>query len=122
VSWDAGPAELSAVARGLADGPDRVALLVLGDGSASRGEKAPGYLDPRAFDVDDAVAAALEKGDGDALVGLDADLARAVMLLGRPALGVLGRAAATVGAPVRARLLHRDDPFGVMYLVALWEW
>src|SRR5947209_12724902 len=28
--------------------PDRVALLVMGDGSACRSDKAPGYLDPRA--------------------------------------------------------------------------
>ena len=36
----------------LADEPGRVLVLVMADGSARRGEKAPGYLDERAFAYD----------------------------------------------------------------------
>ena len=35
---------------------DRVAVLAMGDGSACRTEKAPGYLDDRSIDFDNSVA------------------------------------------------------------------
>ena len=49
--------------RDLAARAQRVALLVMGDGSACRTVKAPGYLDERAADFDAAAARAL--GDAD---------------------------------------------------------
>ena len=39
------------------------AVLAVADGSACRSEKAPGYLDERAFDFDAGIGAALTKGD-----------------------------------------------------------
>ena len=49
IAADAAPDECAAARpRRLAAPPDRVALLVMGDGSACRGPKAPGYDDPRA--------------------------------------------------------------------------
>jgi len=119
--WDADPTAVADAVRGIEEVEGRVALLVLGDGSTRRGEKAPGYLDERAFDFDDQVARALEAGDAGALAGLDPVLADELMVLGRPAFAVLGQAVSAQGSTPRARLLYRDDPYGVHYIVALWE-
>ena len=129
--WD-GPAELLGIpttttpeqamglAAELAGLPGRTALLVLGEGSARRGQSAPGFLDERAFGFDEALAAAVAAGDAAALVGLDAGLADELMVLGRAAFTVLGACALADGGAVRADLAYRDDPFGVTYLAALW--
>ena len=92
-------------------------LLVVGDGSARRTEKAPGYLDDRAHGFDESVEHALAAGDPDALAALDADLAAELMVSGGPAW----RAAAHA-APGRwqARVHYSGAPFGVGYLVASW--
>ena len=121
VAWDADPADVTALAAGVADRPDRVVLLVLGDGSARRGEKAPGYLDERAFAFDDEIGRALAAGDAAALEKVDPDLAADLMVLGRAAFAVLGAAVGRQGHPPRPRVLYADDPFGVMYHVALWD-
>ena len=63
VARDASAADVDALAGELTRPGERAVLLVLGDGSARRGEKAPGYLDERAFAFDDELAGALEKGD-----------------------------------------------------------
>ncbi|MEW5536017.1 hypothetical protein, partial [Streptomyces virginiae] len=54
---------------------ERVAMLVLGDGSACRTLKAPGYLDERAAGFDAAAARALGAADVAALAAIDAGLA-----------------------------------------------
>ncbi len=121
IGWDAGSAEVDALADALAEGPGRTALLLLGDGSARRGQKAPGYLDDRAFGFDDAVAAALAAGDAAALAGLDAELAAELMVLGRSTLRLLGAVALRVPEAVTGPVLtYRGDPFGVSYFVATW--
>ena len=104
---------------------DDVALLVLGDGTGRRTVKAPGYLDERAADYDETVAAALRSGDPDALVALDAVLGAELLAAGVPvwrrAGEVLGDALRRDPGPGwRGELLHESDPFGVGYLVALW--
>jgi hypothetical protein len=99
----------------------RVVLLVMGDGSARRGAKAPGYLDERAFAFDDEVGRALERGDAAALAGLDRGLAVELMVLGCSAFAVLGEVTAAQGGTPRCEVLYRDDPYGVMYTVALWS-
>lgn len=121
VTWDADPAVTAGVAREVAEVEGRVLLLVMGDGSARRGEKAPGYLDERAFAFDDEVVRALEKGDSEALAGLDPALAAELLVMGRAAFGVLGEVATAQGARPRTQVLHRGDPYGVQYTVALWE-
>ena len=115
-----GPGAL-ALATEIAAHPGRTALLVLGEGSARRGQTAPGFLDDRAFGYDDALAAAVESGDAATLLALDPDLADDLMVLGRPAFTVLGACVLADGGTVRADLTYRDDPFGVTYLVALWS-
>jgi hypothetical protein len=121
LSWDAGPEAVAEVARTVAALEGRVVLLVMGDGSSRRGEKAPGYLDERAFAFDDEVGRALAQGDAAALAGLDRGLAEELMVLGRAAFGVLGEVVATSGGRPVCRVLYRDDPYGVMYTVALWS-
>lgn len=118
VAWDAPDAALDELA-GRLRGRQGIALVLAGEGSARRGEKAPGYLDDRAFGFDDSVAEALDKGDAETLRDLDADLARELMVTGRSVLRLLGRLAGE-RAPERAGLSHREDPFGVDYLVATW--
>lgn len=121
VGWDAPEDDVVHHARCLAGGDERVVALVLGDGSARRGEKAPGYLDRRAFVFDDLVHEALASGDAPALAGLDRRLGRELMVSGRTPFAVLAGAVLGQGGCVDARVLYRDDPYGVMYTVALWR-
>jgi hypothetical protein len=97
-----------------------VAIVVVGDGSARRSERAPGYLDPRAEPFDDQVAAALGEGRPKGLAAIDPDLAEELMCGGWPAWSWL---AATVdGAEVSAiGTATHVAPYGVGYFVAEWS-
>lgn len=103
----------------LAAGAERVALLVMGDGSACRTVKAPGYLDERAVDFDAAAARALGDADVAALSALDESLAYELKAAGRAPWQVLAGAAR--GAGLGGRLLYEDAPYGVGYVVAAWS-
>ena len=119
VATDAGPEHCVELGKRLAMEDERVGLLVLGDGSARRGEKAPGYADPRAEDFDSAVALALATADTEALLALDVDLAAQLMVAGRAPWQVLaGAADAPFGT---AELLFTGAPYGVAYHVASWR-
>jgi hypothetical protein len=107
------------VGRDIAAGAERVALLVMGDASACRTLKAPGYLDLRAAPFDAAVARALGAADVAALSTLDADLASELKASGRAPWQVL--AGAAEGAGLRGVLLYEDAPYGVGYVVAAWS-
>ncbi len=120
-AWDADGDAVDALGADLAGRPDGTVLLVLGDGSTRRGEKAPGYLDERSFGFDDLVARALADGDAAALRDLDVALAAELMVLGSTALRVLGAVALQHPAPLEPQLTYRDDPFGVSYFVATWR-
>lgn len=93
-------------------------LLVVADGSARRGEKAPGHLDERAFGFDDAVEAALRTADTETLRGLDARLGADLLAAGVPALLALG---ALAGSRHQVEMTYADDPFGVQYWVVRWQ-
>ncbi|WCN82935.1 hypothetical protein [Micromonospora sp. LH3U1] len=121
VAADAGLAELAALADTVNAAGDRVALLVLGDGSACRGEKAPGYDDPRARPYDQRVAAALADADLDVLLDLDPVLSAELKAAGRAPWQVLAGAARSAGRGWRGELLHDAAPYGVAYFVASWE-
>ncbi|MEU5098541.1 class III extradiol dioxygenase subunit B-like domain-containing protein [Streptomyces sp. NPDC020996] len=97
----------------------RVALLVMGDGSACRTLKAPGYLDERAAPFDAQAARALAAADVAALEALDAGAAQELMVSGRAPWQVL--AGAAEGAGLSGALLFEDAPYGVGYLVAAWS-
>ena len=93
--------------------PSERGVLVVGNGSAKRSEKAPGHLDQRARLFDDVLGAALRGGD---LADLDLSLAGDLW-------------AAVDGMEHLRKLLHGeaatvdydDDPFGVQYWVMRWE-
>ncbi|MEU1464177.1 class III extradiol dioxygenase subunit B-like domain-containing protein [Streptomyces sp. NPDC005727] len=97
----------------------RVAMLVMGDASACRTLKAPGYLDERAAPFDAAVARALGAADVAALQALDPGLAYELKASGRAPWQVL--AGAAEGAGLEGTLLYEDAPYGVGYLVATWS-
>jgi hypothetical protein len=103
-------------ADGATPGP---AVLVFGNGSARRSEKAPGHLDERAADFDDAALEALARGDAAVLAGLDERLGAELLADGIGGLRRVGRA--LTGSPVVASTLYADDPFGVQYWVVTWE-
>jgi hypothetical protein len=103
----------------LSDLPGPVGVLAMGDGSARRGEKAPGHLDPAAGPFDAAVAGALASGDAAALAALDPAEGERLLAAGVPVWRAVG--AALAGLPVEAELLHDDAPFGVGYPVATWR-
>ena len=118
--------------------PDRVGLLVMGDGSACHSDPAPGSRDPRAGEFDAVVATALAEVDAHALLALDRELAAELMVAGRAPWQVLAAAAggaagasgaATAGGagptgPTSIRLagevLYDAAPYGVNYTVAVW--
>ncbi|MGW2338366.1 class III extradiol dioxygenase subunit B-like domain-containing protein [Streptomyces sp. NPDC001685] len=105
--------------RGFAARAGRVALLVMGDASACRTLKAPGYLDERAAPFDASVARALGSADVRALQELDIALARELQASGRAPWQVL--AGAAEAADLAGALLYEDAPYGVGYLVATWS-
>jgi hypothetical protein len=100
----------------LAAARDRVALLVMADGSARRTLKAPGYFDERSAPFDAEVERAVRDGDLGALLRVDAGLAKELMATGRPAWQAL--AGALAGQRASSEVRYCDDPFGVAYMVA----
>lgn len=113
------PERCVAAGRDLAARSARVALLVMGDGSACRSLKAPGYLDERAQPFDAAAARALGAADAGALTALDAELAYALKASGRAPWQVLAGAAQDSG--LAGTLLYDEAPYGVGYFVAAWS-
>jgi hypothetical protein len=113
---DAG--ECAALGAELADAADRVALLVMGDGSARHSQKAPGYLDPRAASYDVEIADALGSADSAALLALDVAEADSLLVAGRAPWQVLAGAAA--GTVMTAEQAFFTAPYGVGYHVVTW--
>lgn len=107
------------VGREIAAGARRVALLVMGDGSARRTRKAPGYHDERAAGFDAEAARALGAADTAALAALDAELAFDLQATGRACWQVAAGAAEKTG--LRGALLYNEAPYGVGYFVATWS-
>jgi hypothetical protein len=116
VRADLSTADCAALGRALVAGPQRVALLVMGDGAAVDREQERG---PAATAFDAAVAGALEAGDGAALLAIDDRTAAGLECTGRAPWQVLAGAAG-VAKPAHPRLLYHDAPYGVGYLVASW--
>jgi hypothetical protein len=119
VGTDVDPDTCLGTGKQLAQRADRVAFLVLGDGSARRGEKAPGYVDARAALYDSEIRHALELADVRALAELDPELSAQLLVGGRAPWQVLSGAAA--GHNISATLLSEESPYGVGYFVAAWS-
>ncbi|WP_431783379.1 class III extradiol dioxygenase subunit B-like domain-containing protein [Streptomyces chumphonensis] len=113
------PERCAGIGRELAGDGDRVALLVMGDGSACRTLKAPGYFDERAAAFDAEVARALGAADTGALAALDPELGYELQASGRAGWQVL--AAAAGRTRLTGKLLYDRAPYGVGYLVACWS-
>lgn len=98
--------------------PGRTGLVVAADGSARRGEKAPGYVDPRAHEADRVIGDALARADTAALLALDPGLCAELMIEGRAAWQAMAAACRDTAWTVRTR--YAGDPFGVAYRVVTW--
>jgi len=108
-----------ALATTLAELSRPVGVLAMGDGSARRTLKAPGYLDAAAGPFDAAVSGALARGDAAALAALDPAEGERLLAAGVETWRAVG--AALTARPVTATLHYDDAPFGVGYLVADWR-
>ncbi len=108
-----------AVGRDIGGRAERVALLVIGDASACRTLKSPGYLDERAAGFDEEAVRALGAADVAALKALDAELAYELKVSGRAPWQVL--AGAAENTDLAGTLLYEDAPYGVGYVVAAWS-
>jgi hypothetical protein len=119
VAAAADTAACAALAAQVSTRPDRVGMLVMGDGSACRGPRSPGYDDPRAQPYDDGVARALAGADVAALRDLDPVLSAELLAVGRAPWQVLAAACAG-GSGWRGELSYYAAPYGVAYFVAAW--
>jgi len=94
-------------------------VLVAGDGTARRTEKAPGHLDVRAEPFDVEIARLIAVGDAVGLATLDVELAEELMCGGATVWRWLGGLVGS--APVRrAELVSHTAPYGVAYFVGSW--
>ena len=128
---DPGSSSADCVALGawLAGIAPRVALLVVGDGSARCTPAAPGYFDERAEAFNASARASVRDGDMAALAALDAGLGAELMATGRAAWQVLAGAVLAgetgfageggLSRPTPGDVLYADAPLGVFYLVAV---
>jgi hypothetical protein len=110
----------------LAGSAERVALLVMGDGTNCRTLKAPGYFDERAAAFDAQAARALGDADAGGLLALDEELGYELGASGRSCWHVLagaatGAAVSGDGRKLEGQLLYDEAPYGVGYLVASWS-
>jgi hypothetical protein len=94
------------------------AVLVMGDGSAARSEKAPLHFDPHAAACDETAVTALRRGDARALGALDLSVCEQVGATG-PA--VWASAAREVSQVETSSVDALADPYGVLYVVARWS-
>src|SRR5579875_547346 len=122
VAWSAPRAACLGLGAELASRAPRVALLVMGDGTARRARGVPGAADPEAERYDAGVAAALAGADAAKLAGLDPGLSAELFAAGRAAWQVLAGAVDAGGpAGVRGDLRYAATPFEVTYFVSTWH-
>ena len=120
-----GPGAAAAIGRALAAatrdgsaGGGPAGLVVMGDLSACRTERAPGAFRAEAADFDASVSEALRTGKPGRLLDMDPAVAADLMVAGRVPLQVLA-GACDGGPPMGGQVLYDDAPYGVGYLVAL---
>lgn len=112
-------AELGRIAGQVIAAGDTVAVLAMGDGSASRTAASPGGLRGGAVEFDSTVMAALGSGNAGALAALDPILGASLLAGGVPVWRLAG--VLFDGGVVHARLDYDQAPFGVAYPVATWS-
>jgi len=101
------------------EAPRSTAVVVMADGSARRGEKAPGHLHPDAIAFDDAIEAALREGDVETLARIDPDQAHELWCSGAPGFHLLAEVAR--GHRIASEVTYADAPYGVAWWVARWD-
>lgn len=100
-----------------ATGEKKVALLASGDMSHCLSENGPSPYNPAGAEFDEAVAAALQNSDYQAVLAIPPELRQRAAECGwRPLITLLG---ALDGRESNSRVLSYQGPFGVGYLVAL---
>ena len=124
VEWTQGPTPATELLAESRRSSARVGVLVMADGSASRGSSSPGGGSEDAEALDDALAAAMGAGDAAALArAADLPPAAAAELLFTSGPAFAAFAELTAGnAPSRTEVLFDGAPLGVGYLVATWSW
>jgi hypothetical protein len=95
---------------------DEPSYLAVGNGSACRSEKAPGFLDEASFDFDVGLADALTTPDPTALAGMDPTTS-AALLAATEGIRALGEVLTSAHV---ATVDYDDDPYGVQYWVVRW--
>lgn len=116
-------AAAAAAARAILDEVDpqgSVGLLVVGDGTATRAEKAPGHVVAGASELDDRIADLLGSADLDGLAALPRSADAAFLLDGRAVWQAAAELVARTGRVTDSRLLAYDAPHHVGYFVATW--
>jgi hypothetical protein len=116
VPADEAPRRCLELGHEIAQGNERIGLLVMGDGSARRSDHAPVHLHPRAEIFDTTVAQAFQNVDLEVLAALDPDLAGVLQAAGRAPWQVL--AGALESTALSGELLYDAAPYGVGYFVA----
>ncbi|TDD60539.1 hypothetical protein E1263_10570 [Kribbella antibiotica] len=114
VPVDAAPADCVQLGKEIAQGNDRIGLLVMGDGAPRRSEHSPVHLHPLAEAFDSTVANAFAAADADVLAALDPELAAELQAAGRAPWQVLAGALGRL----QGELLYDAAPYGVGYFVA----
>ena len=109
--------DASALGDQLGTGSARLGLILVADGAACHGPKAPRAQDLRAQTYDDAVCAALASGQRSRLAGVDADLGDELGATGSQVWPVLVAAA---GGDGTGTVLWTGAPYGVGWVVASW--
>lgn len=103
----------------LADEPaDSTVLLVMGDGTAKRTEKAPGYIDDRAAGFDDQIREIFESGELAKLADLDEELGHNLWVAGIEPWRLVGSWITESETSWQLKQFHFEDPYGVAYFVA----
>lgn len=92
-------------------------LLVVGNGSAARTEKAPGHLHPEAVVFDDRLDTLLRAADAEGLAALDTILATELWA----DVGAVVQAAPAFAGAKLVAVDYAENPYGVCYRVMRWE-
>ncbi len=110
--------EAKALGDQLGEEGTRIALILVADGAACHGPKAPRAEDSRAQAYDDEVSGVLASGQLDGLAQIDVDLGHELGASGPHVWPVLSTAA---GAGGIGEVLWRGAPYGVGWTVAAWR-
>jgi len=111
-------ADATALGERLREDDRRIALILVADGAACHGPKAPRAEDSRAQAYDDRVCAALSSGQPGRLAQIDVDLGAELGATGPQVWPVLLTAA---GSDRIGEVLWRGAPYGVGWAVAAWR-